>query len=455
MSTHPTHEDFAGYLCQPMSAEYTHVGDHLHTCSQCNDTLKQMQTLLTSVKHIRQADISVIDATHITDEAMIGYVHRIPGPANIKDIEAHLNQCGDCMKAVLRYRAYLAEFNIDNTTDDTQQTAQARVVPLNTRNKNPNWLTVSVAIAATVLVAFFASMKLTPEQPPARIAQTPVPAVPVSPISAAARTDNRSGDNFITVAATPGNKINWYQGYIEATAIGTADMSRMKNKIQAESVAEKTARHLAYAQLAETIHGIQVTDSSTYQQLLLKVDNLSIQSEGFIRGAEVVDKQLTWEGDAPRVAITVRAPVFGQNSVRQLLQTTVPNNMLRETPVTGNQQTSPVVHTQVSGATPRYSSIIIDASDTGFTPAIFPQLISDKHRTVIKTETDPVLNYRYYADVQSAKSANIAGANPFIIRAKPSPDKGTLMISAEDAQRTHTSWQHADTTDHRSMLVVF
>ena len=75
---------------------------------------------------------------------------------------------------------------------------------------------------------------------------------------------------IMPVASSGKNGVNWYQGYIETTAVGTADMSKMKNRVQAEIVAEKTARHLGYAQLAEILKGVQITSNSTYEDLLLK-----------------------------------------------------------------------------------------------------------------------------------------------------------------------------------------
>lgn len=88
-------------------------------------------------------------------------------------------------------------------------------------------------------------------------------------------------------------RINWVDEYIEVMAGATVDEKRAVNQAHAVSIAKKTARHLAYEKLAETVAGIRITGDATYDRELMLDANLKTSVQAFIRGAMVVSEKVT------------------------------------------------------------------------------------------------------------------------------------------------------------------
>jgi hypothetical protein len=350
------------------------------------------------------------------------------------------------MKAVLRYRAHLANYESANAGHDTDN----KVITLNQPPQNKPRIArfaLPFAAAASIIIAVIIGLQWqthkTPDQLAGKEALAPDVIQPENAGSTAAQ------QSAVIPVSNQTGPVNWYGGYVETTAIGTADMNKMKNRVQAEIVAEKTARHLAYGQLAEILKGIQVTANSTYEDLLLKVDALNIQSEGFIQGAQVINKNITWVDDAPKATVTVRAPLFGQNSLKNIIQAEAKHALLEQSP--------PITSSNPPGSNQAadYSNVIIDASGIDFSPALFNHLESSDNHSVLTNGNITDLDYMYYANVESARASNFAGELPIVIKARADSRPGTLVIDETDAELTRAILQKHLTDNHKPMLVVF
>ena len=85
--------------------------------------------------------------------------------------------------------------------------------------------------------------------------------------------------------AASASRTNWEDGYIEVMAGATADTRDTVNLAHAYSVALKTARHLAYEKLAETVGGLNLYGDATYDRELMRDANLRTVVRSMIRGA--------------------------------------------------------------------------------------------------------------------------------------------------------------------------
>jgi hypothetical protein len=101
---------------------------------------------------------------------------------------------------------------------------------------------------------------------------------------------------------------NWEDGYIKATGMGTADPRTTVNQAQALALAEDAARVRAYAQLAETVLGFNITSEITVDNGLVDKSEQKMRLEGFLKGARVLkdETKVEWLPDgSPSVEITV------------------------------------------------------------------------------------------------------------------------------------------------------
>jgi hypothetical protein len=235
-------------------------------------------------------------------------------------------------------------------------------------------------------------------------------------------------------------KVDWAQGYVYATAVGTANMQQMVNEVQAESVARKTARHQAFQQLSETVNKISIDAYATYGQTLMQDDLLKTETHGVLEGAHVFKDDFSWsQRGAPRALVTVRIAINGG-----LSKATVPyaERKAKTNPMpVFVPQPSEIKKAKVEET---FTGLIIDASGTGARPTMIPRILTgDGLRevygpSVASPQSAMVNNFAAYSnDVNKAKSIPRLGANPMVIKAEKAsgPLSGDLTVSDEDAAR--------------------
>lgn len=124
--------------------------------------------------------------------------------------------------------------------------------------------------------------------------------------------------------------VDYNAGFVEATATGTADMRKMVNTPQAEMVARKTARHLAYEVMAEIVGKIQIDSKTLYQDAMLAMDALKTETHAVIRGAVIVKDELEWVRDrrtqeeVPMATVTLRKYLTGDEGLGSLIDKHLP-----------------------------------------------------------------------------------------------------------------------------------
>jgi len=256
--------------------------------------------------------------------------------------------------------------------------------------------------------------------------------------------------------APSASRVNWASGYIEVMAGATADQRVMVNYGQAKSVALKTARALAYEKLAETINGISLDSSATYNRELMTDSELKTHVSALIRGARILEEKVSQNPDGSVWAeVTLGIDIRGKGRDTLARPTTdwvlrhrdrlnndeayfkLPESDKYEAPLSEEGQTQP------SESKEKYTGLIIDARGLNGKPAMLPKIIAENGQIVYgdaKVSPNYLREYGmagYANSVSQAESQKRIGDNPLIIKAIKAvgSNKTDFVISDNDAAR--------------------
>lgn len=233
-------------------------------------------------------------------------------------------------------------------------------------------------------------------------------------------------------------RVQWGEGSIEIRAGATADPGKSANLAHARSMALKTARHLAYEKMLETIKGMSLTSNTVYRDELLSNSTLETRLKGFVSGARVVKEEEKFLQDGSIwVEVTIRQALYGKKSLSAASASTLktrpkkPHNLFAPKEDTFKKQAL------YSG----YSGLIIDARNLGVRPAVFPNIISPDGRAVYspeKASQEYILAQGlvgYATSTVRAKEQGRVGKNPLVVKAKRAsgPHQANVVVSEEDA----------------------
>lgn len=118
-------------------------------------------------------------------------------------------------------------------------------------------------------------------------------------------------------------KIDWRNGFIEATGIAIINNEKYTNNTQAIEMAKIGAKRVAQANILDIIEAVKVTRTTTVQDFMTTSDVIKSQIEGTIRGSRVVG-EATVKKD--HVAITVRMPLYADRGLASILLTEIQKN---------------------------------------------------------------------------------------------------------------------------------
>lgn len=235
-------------------------------------------------------------------------------------------------------------------------------------------------------------------------------------------------------------RVNWVDDYIEVVAGGTVDNDKAINSAHALSMAKKTARHLAYEKLAETIKGINITSDATYDRELMVDSNLETRVQGLIRGAQVIDenhKQLADGSIWARVRLGIH--ITGPKSLMSSTESWIEEN--RESASTESE--SKQISSESSEKIENASGVIVDATELDLKPAMVPKIYSQNGELLYGAQ-DVDNSYLtrfgmagYARSVEQAKSDERVGENPLVISAEKIKGKNQcdVVLSSDEASR--------------------
>lgn len=420
--------------------------EHVEQCPMCQGEVQALTKDLNALR--RRSGVAVVDraGAHPSDSDFVAYLSSSLDVAQRRLVDAHLASCGACMKEVLRLRAHRAAQQRGRVPDAAESHEVVQLHTPKQRGRNRMWWQGLVAASVAVVTVSVWTLRGTPgvapegqfavppmaqvspiqEAPvatqapvtePVIVAEAPVSAAPSKRTPVAAPVDSP-----IMKVALGVEGVNWQAGFIETTAVGTVDMSRMKNPVHAEVTAENTARHLAYAQLAEMIDGVRVTSDVSYRDLSLRVSDLKVKTDGFIRGAEVVKKSIEWVNGVPKATVTLRVPLYGREGMSGMTEKYVLPD--------GGKAVAPKPTGRAR------NRVLVDARGTGFAPALHVALQAGSLNATIPvtgSAPDGGSALRYVASIDEALAQASNGASPIMVKAAARSAPGVLNIDESDA----------------------
>jgi len=252
------------------------------------------------------------------------------------------------------------------------------------------------------------------------------------------------------------SRTNWEDGYIEVMAGATADPEDIINLAHAYSLALKTARHLAYEKLAETVSGLNLYSDSTYDRELMIDSNLRTVLRAMIRNARVVNEEKSQFADGSVWAqVTLGMMLFGEEglikpSVAWQERQSVPKPDVIPLPDTINveeatttEETIEVKNEEIKAdEIKKYSGLIIDARGIKANPAMLPKILSSKGE-IIYGKGDYSKDYLikfglmgYQKDITGAKTLKRVGSEPLIVKAVSTKGKNRcdFVLSEKDTE---------------------
>jgi hypothetical protein len=231
-------------------------------------------------------------------------------------------------------------------------------------------------------------------------------------------------------------KIDYEEGYIYGTAIGSANMKKMVNEVQAEQVAKTTARHLAYMVISESLNNITLDAKSLYRQSIQVDDILKVETQGIIRNAQVFREDFSWTNrGTPRAEVVVRVSLYG--GISKAVGSWVERHRTDGPP-------APKYDKKVQPTAQKYTGLIINASGKGVKPVMVPRIVSSDGAKEIygpamaNIEQAMQMGFAGYArSPEKAKQNDRVGSNPLIIKAEKSHGLhgGDVVVSEANAAK--------------------
>lgn len=220
-------------------------------------------------------------------------------------------------------------------------------------------------------------------------------------------------------------RVNWVDDYIEVVAGGTVDSEKAVNNAHALSMAKKTARHLAYEKLAETINGISITSDATYDRELMVDSNLKTEVQALVRGAQVIDEnhdQLSDGSIWARVRLGIH--ITGPKSLMSSSESWIEKNQdsLESDNFADSGEESKTSEENETGE--EVSGLIIDAGGLDLKPAMVPKIYSEGGELIYGPgDVDNSYLTRqgiagYARSIDQARSNERVGENPMVVKAE-------------------------------------
>jgi hypothetical protein len=226
----------------------------------------------------------------------------------------------------------------------------------------------------------------------------------------------------------------WDEGVFEVKAGATADPRRVYNRAQAEQQAKRAAWALAIRKLAEVVEGVQIDGTTVVRNAMHESSEVRATVHARIQGARIVKEEVSSLSDGSIWAeVTVAYPMAGKAG---LVATLAPWLVSRPSSA---YTALPGVRTE-----DRYTGLIIDASGTGFSPALAPRVLgAGDQRLVYGPQTIQLAALEqkgiigYSANLPHAVQSGRVGSAPLIVRATEATGarQGDLVVSSRDAER--------------------
>ncbi|MCB1693691.1 MAG: hypothetical protein KDI19_13065 [Pseudomonadales bacterium] len=226
------------------------------------------------------------------------------------------------------------------------------------------------------------------------------------------------------------------RGVIEATGLGTVDMSRVKNRIQAKLLAKRAATVDAQRNLLEMIEGVRVTSGTTVKDAQLESDLVANRVKGLLQGAFIVKEDVSEDGGDFLAEVTLGVCLNADDPACQakptLAQIVYPT--LKKTGAEDRFEAPATTDTMPSKAT----GLIVDATGIDFEPFFDVRLVTSQGKEVYGPGNfdinagDDWLHWSRSVDAARDKSS-VVGDSPLVVTAQSLKDDTRVVLANDDA----------------------
>ena len=260
-------------------------------------------------------------------------------------------------------------------------------------------------------------------------------------IQADTRTDVRemTGEGYI----------NWTEGMIYATGEAALDLKE-KSRAIARVQAERAATVIAQRNLLEIFKGVRVESDTTVENFMLKSDRIKATVTGVVHGSRPVHIEEDPGGGS--VKVTIAAPIWG-NLARDLLDEIRAREETRSSEIESREKgllsrlvrgirriTAWIGGTRAQAAAGKHTGLVVDATETGIKPGLFPRIYDQDGKLVVGPNTiDPEVAIKqgivgYAPSVEAAENdLKRVGVTPMVSRgAVPVSERSGIDIQVKD-----------------------
>ncbi len=261
-----------------------------------------------------------------------------------------------------------------------------------------------------------------------------------------------------------GYRVNWIEKHLEVMAGATVDNRTAVNQAHAVAMATKTARHLAYEKLAETVRGLHITSDSRYDRELMLDANVRTDLEARIRGAQIMREETSEFPDGSvwgevTLGLDMLGPGGGGGVVARgqdyhrrppSPQYTLSSSGIAPGAADARHAGAPAATDdarEMPDFREKHSGLIIDARGLRASPVLVPRLVTESgqvvydERIVDRKYMEKHALVDYAPDVDAARKLDRVGKNPLVIKALgvSGTYPGDIVVSDDAAALIHAT----------------
>jgi hypothetical protein len=271
-------------------------------------------------------------------------------------------------------------------------------------------------------------------------------------------------------------RIDWEHRIVSAVGDGVPPSDAI-NQAQARARAKRAAIDEAYARLLETVQEVQVDATSTTRNFVNESRVVQTKVSGLIKNAEIQEVKEAADGSCQ---VVLRMPLTGDNGLSSIILPVQLDNMRRVANASTNDRNAPVPTTpnrfetsqdssirnaapantspaqestrsagksstaapgadqEVSVATGKYTSLILDAKGLSVKPALYPAIETESGDMIYDVTTaDPnaTVEYglcTYKKSINEARKIPKVGHSPLVVKATKVGGKYGVNIVVSD-----------------------
>ena len=263
--------------------------------------------------------------------------------------------------------------------------------------------------------------------------------------------------------------INWSQGIITATGIGTPP-EKYYGKPQARPMDPRAAQLDAYRNLLEVTNGVRIDSTTVVKDYMVESDVVHSQVRGMVEGARVVKKEYLSDGTVEVTLVMSLRGGFAQlilpKDIKQVSEIkTIPSAPLtppNEERVEEASVPESAEPTITKAAPTSYTGLVVDARGLNSRPAMSPKIFDENGQEVygpgyVSREFAVQEGMTGYTKDLTAAQTNPRVTNePFMVKGlrTEGPGRSDVVISNADAARIRSASENLSFLKKCRVMIV-